>query len=55
MRVAGNIFLAIGSGLGVWVITHLGDVGISDFAIVALFIAVGATLKHARNEQGGDE
>ena len=49
MRTVGKMILAIGAGLGVWVITNLADVGYTDIAIVLLLIAVGATLTNARN------
>lgn len=41
----GTVFLAIGSGLGVWVITHLDSTGIIDILIVLTIIIIGATLK----------
>jgi len=53
MSVIGNVLLAIGSGLGVWVITNLGSTGVADIAIVLLVISVGATFKHAGKEGGG--
>ena len=45
MQTIGNVLLAIGSGLGVWVITHLGDTGPVDWLIVAGIIGVGAAFK----------
>lgn len=45
MKHAGNVLLAIGSGLGVWVITNLGSTGATDILIVLAFIVVGASLK----------
>jgi hypothetical protein len=44
VNIVGKVLLALGSGLGVWVITNLDSVGMSDLAIVFLFIAVGAVL-----------
>jgi len=54
LKVIGNVLLAIGSGLGVWVITNLDSTGISDIAIVLLFILVGATFKNAKKEERKD-
>lgn len=45
MKHLGTVFLAIGSGLGVWVITHLDSTGIIDILIVLTIIIIGATLK----------
>jgi hypothetical protein len=42
MKTAGKILLAVGSGLGVWVITHLDSTGVTDIAIVVLVLVVGA-------------
>ena len=44
MRTAGKILLAVGSGLGVWVVTHFDSSGISDIALVVLVLSVGAIL-----------
>ena len=45
MQTVGNALLAIGAGLGVWVITNLGDTGPVDWLIVAGIIGVGAAFK----------
>jgi len=45
MQTVGNALLAIGAGLGVWVITNLGDSGPLDWLIVAGIIGVGAAFK----------
>ena len=44
MKTAGKILLAVGSGLGVWVVTHLDSTGFTDIAIVVLVLSVGAVL-----------
>lgn len=44
MKMVGKIMLAIGSGLGVWVITHLGDAGMMGIGIVLVLVLVGAWL-----------
>ena len=45
MQTIGNVLLAVGSGLGVWVITNLGDSGPLDWLIVAAIVGVGAAFK----------
>ena len=45
MQTIGNVLLAIGAGLGVWVVTNLGDTGPLDWLIVAGIIGVGAAFK----------
>ena len=45
MQTIGNVLLAIGAGLGVWVITNLWDSGPLDWLIVAGIIGVGAAFK----------
>ncbi len=44
MKRVGYVLIAIGSGLGVWAITHVGDVSYTDLLIVIAFLASGAWL-----------
>ncbi len=44
MKRVGQVLLAVGSGLGVWLLTHLGDAGFTDLLIVLAFIGLGSWL-----------
>lgn len=52
MRTTGKVILAIGSGLGVWVITNLADAGVMDFIIVLAIISTGALMTSEPSSKG---
>lgn len=45
MQHLANLLLAVGAGLGVWMLTHISDSGFVDLAIVMGFVIAGALLK----------
>ena len=51
MRTTGKILLAIGTGLGVWLITNPTDIGATDILIVATILITGGWLAPKQTDE----